>query len=100
MFSEEQAIADINERNRRRRDARIPLLSVESELRRLKKVADDAAFEEFYKTESPRFADRYDAERGLMYNMLIQSEIRGRLRGLFNAVRMRRPSASDACSLA
>jgi hypothetical protein len=44
MFSEQQALADIDERNRLRDEAGLPLVSVEDELRRLRKVTDRGTF--------------------------------------------------------
>jgi hypothetical protein len=44
MFSEEKARIGINERNVLRREAGLPLLSIENELERWRKVADRATF--------------------------------------------------------
>jgi len=44
MFSEQQALAEIDGRNRLREEAGLPLLSAENELKRLEKVADRGTF--------------------------------------------------------
>jgi hypothetical protein len=54
MFDREAAIQDINERNRIRREARLPTLSVDDELRETEANARQQDFEEFWRTSPLR----------------------------------------------
>ena len=47
MFNTAKAVAEVEERNRLRKEARLPLLSIERELQRQKIAEDEKRFERF-----------------------------------------------------
>ena len=73
-----------DERNCLRKEAGLPLLDLDAEGHRLKKVQRDAAFEEYYRQNRHRFALLWaDRSRGWLSNAGIWGAGRRRLRAEF-----------------
>jgi hypothetical protein len=74
-------LADIEHRNRLRQEAHLPLLSVETEMRKLRAVRDQAAFEREFERRRPEFCDQWTGNRdGWFTNMGRWSVARQRIR--------------------
>jgi hypothetical protein len=72
---------DIEQRNRLRRDASLPLLDVPTEMARLEKAEADAEFEKYFQQVRHRFSSLWsDRTRGFLTNMAIYNSVRKRLR--------------------
>jgi ribosomal protein L32E len=80
MTHNEDELAAVVERNRLRRQASLPLLDVDAELRRLKKVRHEAEFERYVEQEYHRFSHLIAQRRGWIAKMGADSLIRQRLR--------------------
>src|SRR6202140_719223 len=72
---------DIEQRNRLRVEAYLPLLDVPTEMALLKKAEDDAEFEKYFKLRRPEFQHLWsDRSRGFLTNMGIYNAVRKALR--------------------
>jgi hypothetical protein len=70
MTGTDTDLADIENRNRLRQEAALPLLSVETEMRRLQAVREQAEFEREWERRRPEFAHRWNGNRdGWITNM-------------------------------
>jgi hypothetical protein len=76
----------IEDRNDLRKHAALPLLDLNAEAARLKKVQRDAAFEQYYRDSRHRFASLWgDQGRGWLTNAGIWAAARRQLRAEFEA---------------
>jgi hypothetical protein len=73
----------IADRNRLRGESGLPLLSIESETTRLRKVREDAAFEQYYQSHPERYV--HDPDRNILENAGQYSIRRNKLRKKFKA---------------
>jgi hypothetical protein len=72
---------DVEQRNRLRRDASLPLLDVPTEMARLEKAEADAEFEKFFNLRRDQYAHLWsDRGRGFWTNLAIYNGVRKRLR--------------------
>jgi hypothetical protein len=72
---------DIEKRNRLRAEARLPLLDLPTEMARLKKIEDDAKFENYFQLRRDEVQHLWsDRSRGFLTNMGIYIAVRNELR--------------------
>jgi hypothetical protein len=72
---------DIEQRNRLRAEAALPLLDLAAEMALLEKAQADAEFEKYFNRRRPEFAHLWgDRARGILTNMAIYNGVRKRLR--------------------
>jgi hypothetical protein len=70
MHSTDDALTYIENRNRLRQEANLPLLSVETEMRRLQEARDQDAFEREFERRRPAFCNQWIGNRdGWLTNM-------------------------------
>ena len=80
MTAAHEDLAHIASRNRLRREVSLPLLDVSSEMARLKRVRDEAAFDLYFKRECHRFSHLMAGRQGFMARMGQWNLIRRQLR--------------------
>ena len=92
MTGTDADLHEIENRNRLRQEAGLPLLSVASELRKLQTVRDQAAFESEWEQRRPEFARWIGDGDGFLSKMGRYSVARQKVR---NGMRARQTDASD-----
>lgn len=80
--------AEIEARNRLRREAKLPLLSVAAEVQHLEFVRRDAEFEAFFEKERPKYNHRWSGHNlGWAGGFAIWTKVRQHVRAFFVAQR-------------
>ena len=83
---------DIEQRNRLRAEARLPLLDLSSEMARQKKAEDDAEFEKYFQLRRDEFRHLWsNPSGGFLANMGIYNAVRQALRQEMRQTQSSRP---------
>jgi hypothetical protein len=81
MPNTDKDIVDIENRNRLRAEARLPLLDARAEATRLAKAREQAQFENYFRQNRDRYAHLWsDRNRGFWTNMATYNAVRKELR--------------------